>query len=174
MPVSSARTSAQRTRSSEMKMWRDLLVDLISRSPIARWAPVPLRAFTAIGLAYAIGVSGIHSAAQAQDVQVQDARVQNARGQDAHVEDATKRCNSECLVKQIDALDQKVEALERTVDALTIEANKSIKTGQKIILRTDPGIPGGGCLTYIGPSGDRGGFVSWNVNCSHSASWVIK
>src|SRR6516164_1439466 len=136
MPVSSARTSAQRTRSSEMKMWRDLLVDLISRSPIARWARVPLRAFTAIGLAYAIGVSGIHSAAQAQDVQVQ--------------------------------------ALERTVDALTIEANKSIKTGQKIILRTDPGIPGGGCLTYIGPSGDRGGFVSWNVNCSHSASWVIK
>src|SRR5215472_8116371 len=169
MPVSSARTSAQRTRSSEMKMWRDLLVDPISRSPIARWARVPLRAFTAIGLAYAIGVSGIHSAAQAQDVQVQDARVQNARGQDA-----TKRCNSECLVKQIDTLDQKVEALERTVDALTIEANKSIKTGQKIILRTDPGVPGGGCLTYIGPSGNRGGFVSWNVNCSHSASWVIK
>jgi len=63
MPVSSARTSAQRTRSSEMKMWRDLLVDLISRSPIARWARVPLRAFTAIGLGYAIGVSGIHSAA---------------------------------------------------------------------------------------------------------------
>jgi len=157
-----------------MKMWRDLLVDLISRCPIARWAPVPLRAFTAIGLAYAIGVSGIHSAAQAQDVQVQDARVQNARGQDAHVEDATKRCNSECLLKQIDTLDQKVEALERTVDALTIEANKSIKTGQKIILRTDPGVSGGGCLTYIGPSGDRGGFVSWNVNCSHSASWVIK
>jgi hypothetical protein len=157
-----------------MKMWRDLLVDLISRSPIARWARIPLRAFTAIGLAYAIGVSGIHSAAQAQDVQVQDARVQNARGQDAHVPDATKRCNSECLVKEIDALDQKVEALERTVDALTIEANKSIKTGQKIILRTDSGIPGGGCLTYIGPSGDRGGFVSWNVNCSHSASWVIK
>src|SRR6516225_10672420 len=121
-PSRSARTSAQRTRSSEMKMWRALLVDLISRSPIARRAPVPLRAFTAIGLAYAVGVSGIHSAAQAQDVQVQDARVQNARGQDAHVEDATKRCNSECLLKQIDTLDQKVEALERTVDALTIEA----------------------------------------------------
>jgi uncharacterized protein HemX len=134
----------------------------------------PLRAFTAIGLACAIGVSGIHSAAQAQDVQVQDARVQNAQGQDAHVQDATKRCTSECLVKQIDTLDQKVEALERTVDALTIEAKKSIKTGQKIVLRTDPGVPGGGCLTYIGPSGDRGGFVSWNVNCSHSASWVIK
>jgi hypothetical protein len=148
-----------------MKVWRDLLIDLISRSSIARW-PVPLRAFTALGLAYAIGVSGIHSAAQAQDVQVQ--------GRDAHVQDATKRCNSECLVKQIDTLDQKVEALERMVDALTIETNKSIKTGQKIILRTDPGVPGGGCLTYIGPSGDRGGFVSWNVNCSHSASWVIR
>jgi hypothetical protein len=24
-------------------MWRDLPIDLISRSPIARWAPVPLR-----------------------------------------------------------------------------------------------------------------------------------
>jgi len=155
-----------------MKMWRDLLVDVTSRSPIAGWAPVPLRAFTAIGLAYAIGVSGIHSAAQAQDVQVQHARVQNAQGQ--YAQDAIKRCNSECLVKQIDTLDQKVEALERTIDALTIEANNSIKTGQKIILRTDPGVPGGGCLTYIGSSGDRGGFVSWNVNCSHSASWVIK
>lgn len=67
-----------------------------------------------------------------------------------------------------------MNALERTVDTLTIEANKSIKAGQKIILHTDPGISGGGCLTYIGPSGDLGGFVSWNVNCSHGTSWIIK
>ena len=85
-----------------------------------------------------------------------------------------KLCNSECLLRQIDALDQKVGALEHTVDALAIEANKSIKSGQKIILHTDPGIRGGGCLTYVGPSGDLGGFVSWNVNCSHGASWIIK
>ena len=75
---------------------------------------------------------------------------------------------------QIDTLDKKVDALRRTVDALATENNKSIKSGQKIILRTDPGIPGGGCLTYIGPSGDLGGFVSWNVNCSRGTSWVIK
>jgi hypothetical protein len=86
---------------------------------------------------------------------------------EAHAQDAGKTCNSECLLREIDQLDKKVDALERTVDALAIEASKTIKTGQKIILRTDPGIPGGGCLTYVGPSGDLGGFVSWNVNCSH-------
>jgi hypothetical protein len=92
----------------------------------------------------------------------------------AHAQDTGKSCNSECLLRQIDTLDRKVEALERTVDALTIEANKSIKSGQKIILHTDPGNSGGGCLTYIGPSGDLGGFVSWNVNCAHGTAWVIK
>ena len=85
----------------------------------------------------------------------------------AHAQDATKSCNAECLLKEIDTLDKKVDALERIVDALSTETNKSIKSGQKIILHTDPGLPGGGCLTYIGPSGDLGGFVSWNVNCSH-------
>jgi putative oxidoreductase len=30
-------------------IWRDLLVDLISRSPIARWAPVPLRLIVGCG-----------------------------------------------------------------------------------------------------------------------------
>jgi hypothetical protein len=60
------------------------------------------------------------------------------------------------------------------VDTLSIETNKAIKSGQKIILHTDPGTAGGGCLTYIGPSGDLGGFVSWNANCSHGTSWIIK
>jgi hypothetical protein len=103
---------------------------------------------------FALAVSAIHS--------------------DAHAQDAAKSCNSECLLKEIDMLDKKVDALERTVDALSIETNKSIKSGQKIILHTDPGLSGGGCLTYIGPSGDLGGFVSWNVNCSHGTSWMIK
>ncbi len=93
---------------------------------------------------------------------------------EAHAQDTSKSCNSECLLKQIDALDKKVDALERTVDALTIESSKSIKSGQKIILHTDPGAPGGGCLTYIGPSGDLGGFISWNTNCAHGTSWIIK
>jgi hypothetical protein len=113
-----------------------------------------LLACIATGSVFAIAVSAIHSA--------------------AHAQDTIKLCNSECLLRQIDALDQKVGALEHTVDALAIEANKSIKSGQKIILHTDPGIRGGGCLTYVGPSGDLGGFVSWNVNCSHGASWIIK
>jgi len=113
-----------------------------------------LLALLATGACCAIAVSAINS--------------------DAHAQDTSKSCNSECLLRQIDMLDKKVVALERTVDALMIEANKSVKTGQKIILHTDPGISGGGCLTYIGPSGDLGGFVSWNVNCSHGTSWIIK
>jgi len=113
-----------------------------------------LLALLATGACCAIAVSAINS--------------------DAHAQDTSKSCNSECLLRQIDMLDKKVLALERTVDALMIEANKSVKTGQKIILHTDPGISGGGCLTYIGPSGDLGGFVSWNVNCSHGTSWIIK
>ncbi len=92
----------------------------------------------------------------------------------AHAQDPGKNCNSECLLKEIDTLDKKVDTLERTVNALTIEADKSIKSGQKIILHTDPDISGGGCLTYVGPSGDLGGFISWNVNCAHGTSWIIK
>src|SRR5258707_14684210 len=30
-------------------MWRDLPIDLISKSPIARWAPVPLRLIVGYG-----------------------------------------------------------------------------------------------------------------------------
>ena len=79
-----------------------------------------LLALLATGACCAIAVSAINS--------------------DAHAQDTSKSCNSECLLRQIDMLDKKVVALERTVDALMIEANKSVKTGQKIILHTDPGI----------------------------------
>jgi len=113
-----------------------------------------LLALVATGACYALAVSAVHSDARAQD--------------------ATKSCNSECLLKKIDTLDKKLDALEHTVDALAIEAGKSIKSGQKIILHTDPAAAGGGCLTYIGSSGDLGGFVSWNANCSHGTSWIIK
>jgi hypothetical protein len=41
---------------------------------------------------------------------------------------------------------------------------------QKIILHTDLGTPAGGCLTYIGPSGDLGGLVSCNVNSLRGTS----
>lgn len=113
-----------------------------------------LLALLATGACYVLAVSAIHS--------------------EAHAQDAGKTCSSECLLKEIDTLDKKVDALERTVDALAIEARKSIKSGQKIILHTDVGTPGGGCLTYVGPSGDLGGFVSWNANCAHGTAWIIK
>jgi hypothetical protein len=113
-----------------------------------------VRALFAIIACYGLAVSAVRSEARAQD--------------------ATRLCSSDCLLTQIDALDKRLDTLQRAVDALASESNKSIKSGQKIILHTDPGIAGGGCLTYIGPCGDLGGFVSWNVNCSHGTSWVIK
>jgi hypothetical protein len=81
-------------------------------------------------------------------------------------------CNAQCAQTKLDALGQKVNELEHALDKLALEMNKSVKNGQKIVLRTDSG-RGGGCLTYIGPSGDQGGYVSWNVNCSRGTSWII-
>ena len=83
----------------------------------------------------------------------------------AQAQDSAKACNLECL-------QQKVDALTKKVDALTDQINKSIKSGQNVTLHTQNGQPGG-CLTYFGPSGDRGGPVSWNVNCSHDTLWTI-
>jgi hypothetical protein len=85
---------------------------------------------------------------------------------------ATDVCNTDCLMQKIDTLNQKSEALKHTVGELTVEINKSIKTGQTVSLHTHPR-NGGGCLTYIGPSGDRGGYVSWNADCSHGTLWTI-
>ena len=90
----------------------------------------------------------------------------------AHAQDATKVCNVECLLQKVDTLEQKVDSLQRTVDELTTQINKSIKSGQNVTLHTQNGRPGG-CLTYVGPSGDQGGLVSWNVNCSHDTLWTI-
>ena len=90
----------------------------------------------------------------------------------AQAQGATDVCNADCLRQKIDALNQKNEVLEHAVGELTLQINKSIKTGQTVTLRTQAG-HGGGCLTYIGPSGDQGGFVSWNVNCSRGTLWTI-
>src|SRR5215469_9024425 len=69
-----------------------------------------------------------------------------------------------CLMQRVDTLNQKNEAPKHTFGALTLQVNRSIKSGQTVTLHTQTG-RGGGCLTYIGPSGDQGGFVSWSVNC---------
>ena len=90
----------------------------------------------------------------------------------AQAQGATKVCNPDCLLQKMDALNQKNEALERTVGELALKINKSIRIGQAVTLHTQGG-HGGGCLTYIGPSGDQGGFVSWNVNCSRGTLWTI-
>ena len=90
----------------------------------------------------------------------------------AHAQDANKVCNVECLLQKVDVLEQKVAGLQQTVDELTTQNLKSIKSGQNVTLHTQNGRPGG-CLTYVGPSGDQGGLVSWNVNCSHDTLWTI-
>ena len=48
-------------------------------------------------------------------------------------------------------------------------ADNSIKSGHVVKMEMP-----NGCLTYVGPSGDVGGFVSWNKNCNHGAVWTIK
>jgi len=90
----------------------------------------------------------------------------------AHAQTLTEACNAQCAQKNLDALRQRVSELEHAMNQIALETSKSIKTGQRIVLRTDSG-RGGGCLTYIGPSGDQGGYVSWNVNCSRGTSWII-
>jgi hypothetical protein len=90
----------------------------------------------------------------------------------ARAQSANEACSVDCLIQRVDALNEKAVALEHTVDGLRTQVSKSIKSGQAVTLRTQAG-RGGGCLTYIGPSGDLGGFVSWNANCSRGTLWTI-
>ncbi len=90
----------------------------------------------------------------------------------ARAQAANEACGVDCLMQRVDALSEKTAALEHTVEQLTAEVGKSIKSGQTVTLHTQAGA-GGGCLTFIGPSGDRGGYVSWNANCSHGTLWTI-
>ena len=79
---------------------------------------------------------------------------------------------TDCLMQRFDAFNQKNEELNHTFGDLTLQVNKSIKSGQMVTLHTQAGREGG-CLTYVGPSGDQGGFVSWSVNCSRGTLWTI-
>ena len=90
----------------------------------------------------------------------------------ARAETANEACGVDCLMQRVDALRGKTAAFEHTMGQLTTEVGKSIKSGQTVTLHTQAGA-GGGCLTFIGPSGDRGGYVSWNANCSHGTLWTI-
>src|SRR3974390_1933538 len=83
----------------------------------------------------------------------------------AQAQGATTVCNSGCLMQKMDALNQENHALERTVGELALQINKSIRIGQTVTLHTQGG-HGGGCLTYIGPSGDQGCSASRSFRCS--------
>jgi outer membrane murein-binding lipoprotein Lpp len=90
----------------------------------------------------------------------------------ARAETANEACGVDCLAQRVDTLNKKTETLEHTVEQLTAQVGSSIKSGQTVTLHTQAGA-GGGCLAFIGPSGDRGGYVSWNTNCSQGTSWTI-
>jgi hypothetical protein len=83
-------------------------------------------------IAYATFVSAVYSYARAKTV--------------------NEACGVDCLMQRVDALN------EKTAEQLTAVVGKSIKSGQTVTLHTQAGA-GGGCLTFIGPSGDRGGYV---------------
>jgi len=82
------------------------------------------------------------------------------------VAQAQESCDIECLR-------QRVVKLEQAVKELTEQTNSSIRSGQSVTLKMTQGDHPGGCLSYIGLSGDKGGPVSWNVNCSHGTLWAI-
>lgn len=90
----------------------------------------------------------------------------------AWAQTANEACSVNCLLQRVDALNEKAEALEHTVEHLTAQVGRSIKSGQTVTLHTKAST-GGGCLTFVGPSGDRGGYVSWNADCSHGILWTI-
>ena len=90
----------------------------------------------------------------------------------AQAQGATNACSVDCILQKMDALNQKTQALEHAVGDLALQTNKSVKIGQTVTLHTQGG-HGGGCLTYFGPSGDQGGFVSWSVSCSRGTLWTI-
>jgi hypothetical protein len=90
----------------------------------------------------------------------------------ARAQTANEASSVDCLKQSVDALNEKAVTLEHSVKQLTAQVDRSIKSGQTVTLHTQAG-RGGGCLTFIGPTGDRGGYVSWNVDCSHGTLWTI-
>ena len=90
----------------------------------------------------------------------------------ARAQAANEACGVDCLMQRVDTLNEKAAVLEQTVEHFAAQVGRSIKSGQTVTLHTQAG-RGGGCLTFIGPSGDRGGYVSWNVDCSHGTLWTI-
>jgi hypothetical protein len=66
-------------------------------------------------------------------------------------------------------LEGDVANLTTQLDSMKTLLDHSIKLGQAVKMEMP-----NGCLTYVGPSGQIGGFVSWNKNCNLGAVWTIK
>jgi len=78
-------------------------------------------------------------------------------------------CDTKCLGERVTSLESDVALLKKQLDAMKTLVDSSIKAGQEVKLEMPTG-----CLTYIGPSGDKGGVVSWSRNCISGTNWTIK
>ena len=83
----------------------------------------------------------------------------------ARAQTTNETCSVDCLMQRVDAVNEKAVALEHTVEQLTAQVGRSIKSGQTVTLHAQAGT-GDGCLTFIGPSGDRGGFDTLDLRGS--------
>jgi len=111
-----------------------------------------IRAFTVmLGLAAAICASSLSVHAQAPEAQV------------------PQSCDARCLEEQVTRLEGDVAKLTTQINSMKTLVGNSIKSGQAVRMEMP-----NGCLTYVGPSGDVGGFVSWNKNCNLGTVWRIK
>ena len=66
-------------------------------------------------------------------------------------------------------MEEDVGKLTMQINSMKTIVDNSIKSGQAVRMEMP-----NGCLTYVGPSGDVGGFVSWNKNCSLGTVWRMK
>jgi len=111
-----------------------------------------MRAFTVmLGLTAAIFASSLSVHAQAPEAQV------------------PQSCDIRCLEEQVTRLEGDVGKLTTQINSMKTLVDSSIKSGQAVRMEMP-----NGCLTYISPSGDVGGFVSWNKNCNLGTVWRMK
>jgi hypothetical protein len=82
---------------------------------------------------------------------------------------APQSCDVKCLGERIVKLEEQVANLTTQLNSIKPLVDSSIKSGQDIKLEMPTG-----CLTYVGPSGDKGGVVSWSRNCISGTNWTIK
>jgi len=111
-----------------------------------------MRAFTAmLWLAAATCAGSLSVQAQASEAQI------------------SQSCDIRCLGEQVTKLEGDVAQLTTQLNSMKTLVDNSIQLGQSVKMEMP-----NGCLSYVGPSGDIGGFVSWSKNCSLGTAWRIK